>query len=238
MSTELLGSLQLHLQNVSLWTYALAYLGGILVSFTPCVYPVAPITIAYIGARSQGGKMRGFLLSLSYVAGMAVTYTALGGIAALSGSLFGQIQSSPWTYFVVANIFILMGLALLDVLALPAYTPRFVARLQPAGRPGGAGGSFIVGVTSGLIMGPCTTPILAVLLSYVAGRQNTFFGMSLLFIFSLGMGTLLILLGTFAGMLANLPRSGAWMVRISHLAGWILLAMGEYLLIKAGMLWI
>jgi thiol:disulfide interchange protein DsbD len=78
--------------------------------------------------------------------------------------------------------------------------------------------------------------VLAILLSYVASRQNMILGMSLLFVFSLGMGTLLILMGTFAGLLSSLPRSGQWMESISRLAGWILLAMGEYLLINAGML--
>jgi len=79
--------------------------------------------------------------------------------------------------------------------------------------------------------------VLAVLLSYVATRQSAIFGMSLLFSFSLGMGTLLILLGTFAGLLVSLPRSGPWLVRIQRFSGWLLLAIGEYLLIKAGMLW-
>ena len=86
-----------YLQGSFLLAYLAVYLGGVLVSFTPCVYPVIPITAAFIGAQGSGSRGRGFLLSLIYVLGMAVTYTLLGAIAALSGKLFGQIQASPWT---------------------------------------------------------------------------------------------------------------------------------------------
>jgi thiol:disulfide interchange protein DsbD len=96
----------------------------------------------------------------------------------------------------------------------------------------------LVGAASGLIMGPCTAPVLAAILSYAATRQNVAFASALMFVFACGMGTLLILAGTFAGLLAGIPKSGAWMVRISRLFGWMLLGTGEYFLIHAGMLWV
>lgn len=232
-----INSLSLYLEGASLLAFPAAYLGGILISFTPCVYPVAPITIAFIGAHSAGSRWKGFWLSLIYVLGLAFTYTLLGGIAALSGRLFGQIQTNPWTYLLLANVCILMGLSLMDVFSLPWKTPGFIAKTQQRKGTKGAFGSFIVGAASGLVVGPCTVPVLAVLLSYVAARQNTVLGMSLLFVFSLGMGTLLIVLGTFAGFLSSLPRSGKWMLIINRLSGWMLLAIGEYFLINAGMLW-
>jgi cytochrome c-type biogenesis protein len=237
MMENFIQSFSSYLAEDSWLAFPAVYLGGILISFTPCVYPVAPITIAFIGAHSSGSRWKGFGLSLIYVLGMAVTYTVLGGIAAFSGKLFGQIQSNPWTYFLLANICIVMGLSQLGALSLPWQTPRYFANMQHREKTTGAGGSFLVGVVSGLVVGPCTAPVLATLLSYVASRQNPLLGMSLLFVFSLGMGTLLILLGTFTGLLSSLPKSGVWMARISHLAGWILLAMGEYLLINAGTLW-
>jgi thiol:disulfide interchange protein DsbD len=182
--------------------------------------------------------MKGFLLSLIYVIGMALTYTMLGAVAALTGKLFGQIQANPWTNIIMANIFILMGMAMLDVFALPATVPAFIARLQPRRQTKGFFGAFFVGAASGLVMGPCTAPALAVLLGYAATRQNLISAMVLLFVFALGMGTLLILLGVFAGLMANLPKSGLWMARISHLCGWVMIGMGEYFLVQAGMLWI
>lgn len=228
--------LSAYLYGSFILAYLAAYLGGVFVSFTPCVYPVVPITIAFIGAHGSGSKIKGFVLSLIYVLGMSLTYTALGAIAALTGKLFGQIQTSPWTYFIVANICIFMGLSMLEVFALPIRSPGFLTKAQPKKK--GFVGSFLVGAFSGLVMGPCTTPVFAVLLSYVATSQNLFLGMSLLFIFALGMGTLIIILGTFTGLLTNMPKSGMWMTRISHISGWILLAAGEYFLIQAGSLWI
>jgi cytochrome c-type biogenesis protein len=230
------GGLSAYLQESVFLSFLAVYIGGVLISFTPCIYPVVPITVAFIGARG-GSKGRSFFLSLIYVLGMAVTYTILGAVAALSGKLFGQIQSNPWTYFFIGNICIIMGLSMFDVFALSIRTPAFITRLQSKKRMGGITGGFWVGAASGLVMGPCTAPVLAVILSYAATRQNVAFASGLMFVFACGMGTLLILVGTFAGLLAGIPKSGVWMVRISRLFGWILLGAGEYFLINAGMLW-
>lgn len=214
------------------------YLAGVLVSFTPCIYPVVPITLAYIGARGSGSKAKGFVLSLIYVVGMAVTYTVLGAIAALSGKLFGQIQTNPWTYLAIGNICILMGLSMLGVFSFSIRTPEFIVNRQSGTKSKGFIGSFLVGAASGMVMGPCTAPALAVVLSYAATKQNVPLAAGLMFVFALGMGTLLILVGSFAGLLSAIPKSGAWMVRISKAFGWILLAAGEYFLVNAGMLWL
>ena len=237
MIEQFIQGLSVYLQGSFILAYLAVYLGGVLVSFTPCVYPVIPITIAFIGARGGGSRGQGFLLSLIYVLGMAVTYTALGGVAALSGKLFGQLQTNPWTYFVMANVCLLMGLSMLDVFMLPFRTPQFITRIQPRTQSKGFVSSFLIGAASGLVMGPCTAPVLAVLLGYVATRQEMLYAMSLLFVFSFGMGTLLIILGTFAGLLANLPKSGPWMIKIGRLFGWLMIAAGEYFLIQAGILW-
>jgi cytochrome c-type biogenesis protein len=237
MIDQLLQGLSGYLQESFFLAYLTVYLGGVLVSFTPCVYPVVPVTIAFIGARSSGSRGRGFLLSVVYVFGMAVTYTALGGIAALSGKLFGQLQTSPWTYLIMANLCIFMGLSMLEVYLLPIRMPKFISSIQPREPSKGLASSFFVGAASGLVMGPCTAPVLAVLLGYVATKQNLFYAMSLLFVFAFGMGMLLILLGTFAGLMTNLPKSGPWMTRIIHLFGWIMIGAGEYFLIQAGILW-
>ncbi|OIP91724.1 MAG: hypothetical protein AUK24_02570 [Syntrophaceae bacterium CG2_30_49_12] len=238
MIENLFGSLSVYIQGSFILAFLTVYLGGVLVSFTPCIYPAIPITIAYIGAHGSGSKLRGFVLSLAYVLGMALVYTTLGGIAALSGRLFGQIQTNPWTYFIIANVCILMGLSMLDVFVLPLRTPAFLTKIMPGKKTKGVLGSFLVGAASGLLMGPCITPVLAVLLSYIATRQNVILGMGFLFVFAFGMGTFLIILGTSAALIASRPKSGMWMVRISHISGWILLAMGEYFLIRAGTQWL
>ncbi|MBN1636778.1 MAG: sulfite exporter TauE/SafE family protein [Deltaproteobacteria bacterium] len=232
MIQTLLNNFDFYLQSSVFLTLLAAYLGGVLVSFTPCIYPVIPITVAYVGGQSHGSKTKGLLLSIIYVLGTAVTYTALGGIAAMSGLFFGQIQTSPWTYFIVANICILMGLAMLDVFTFPL--PGFLSQAHTAATKKGVLGGFLLGIASGLVLGPCTAPVLGVLLSYVATKQNVFYGMSLLFVFAFGMGTLLILVGTFTGLLTNLPKAGAWMIKIQKTFGWLLIAIGEYFLFTAG----
>jgi len=236
MIDNLINNPELYLQGSLFIAYIATYAAGIVTGFTPCVYPVIPITIAYIGAHQKESRLRGFALSLAYVLGIALTYTALGGFAALTGRLFGQIQSNPWLYFVVANICIFMGLSMLDVFMFSVRTPAFLTKFQPQEK--GVVQSFLIGILSGLILGPCTAPVLAVLLTLVATKQNIVFGMSLLFVFALGMGTLLIILGTFAKLLASIPKSGIWMTRINKIFGWIMIGAGEYFLLKAGTLWI
>jgi thiol:disulfide interchange protein DsbD len=231
MFDQLIGQFEIYLRQSLLFAYVAAYLAGVLVSFTPCVYPVIPITAAVIGGQRGISGVRGFVLSLFFVLGLALTYTALGVFAAMTGMLFGTIQTSPLTLGVLGGLFILMGLAMLDVfqLSLERYAPRGLT----GGNRKGIFGSFMIGVTSGFILGPCTAPVMAVILGVVAARQSVFFGGSLLFVFSLGVGSLPVLVGTFAGILASLPKSGAWMTGVKKLSGIVMLAAGAYFLYSA-----
>ena len=232
---EVIGNLELYLQGSSALAYAAAYAGGLLVSFTPCIYPIIPILAAYTGARSGTSRARGFVLSVAYVLGMAVTYTVLGAFAALTGRLFGEVQSNPWTFFFFGNLCIFMGLSMLGVFSL-SWQPGFAVKASMKERQGIVG-SAVLGALSGIVVGPCTAPVCAVLLGYVASKQNVLFGISLFFVFSLGVGTLLVLVGAFTGILVSLPRSGEWMVRVKKIVGWVFIGTGEYFLITAGKLW-
>jgi len=234
MIQNLLSGLEGYIQGAPLIAYIAVFVGGIVVSFTPCVYPVIPITISYIGAASAGSKGRSFLLSLFYVLGIALTYSILGGIAALTGRLFGEISTSPLVYFLIGNLCLILGLSMLGVFELPI--PGFLKGQKTFSKGKGIMASFLVGAASGLIMGPCAAPPLLVILAYVATRQNLIFGMTLLFVFAFGMGLILIVLGTFAGLLTSLPKAGAWLERIKKVFGWILILVGEYFLIAMGKL--
>jgi cytochrome c-type biogenesis protein len=225
-------NLEFYLQGSVFFAYVAAYIGGILVSFTPCMYPLIPITVSFIGVQGKGSRSSGFILSLVYVLGTSLTYTVLGSIAGLTGGFFGGIQTNPWINIILANIFILMGLSMLDVFFIPL--PRIFSSPLFTTKRKGMLGALLLGIASGLIMSPCSAPVLAVLLSYVATKQNVLFGMSLLFVFAFGMGTLLIILGTFTALLTSIPKSGPWMVWIQKAFGFIFIAIGQYFLITAG----
>ncbi|MBN2284568.1 MAG: sulfite exporter TauE/SafE family protein [Deltaproteobacteria bacterium] len=227
-----------YLQGSYILAFVIVYLSGILTSFTPCVYPLIPVTVAYIGARGSETKGKAFALSVVYVLGMAMTYTALGGFAALTGRLFGLMLNNAWLYFGLANVFLLMGLSMLGLFSLSLPLPQSLARFRPGGKKGGFMAGFLIGAVSALVIGPCTAPVLAVLLGLIAAGGSVLLGMLLMFVFAFGMGTLLIVIGTFTRVLAGLPKSGLWMKRINQVFGWLMIGMGEYLLIRAGMLFI
>ncbi len=235
MIENLTNNLSVYVQGSVVLSFVAAYLGGLLISFTPCTYPLIPVTAGFIGAQGGNSKLRGFLLSLFYVLGLAVTYAALGAIAALTGKLFGQMQTTPLVYFIMANICLIMGLSMLDVFKISIPMPQKIMAYSGSG-PKGFVPSFLLGMASGFVIGPCTAPALGVLLSFVALKTNVIMGIGLLFVFALGMGTLLIVVGTFAGLIAALPRSGNWMTVITRVFGIILIGAAEYFLYTAGTL--
>ncbi|MDD5020487.1 MAG: cytochrome c biogenesis protein CcdA [Candidatus Omnitrophica bacterium] len=210
--------------------FLLAFGAGVLVSFSPCVYPLLPITIGYIGSSAQKDRFHAFLLSLIYVLGMAITYSILGVFASMTGKIFGQISSSPVSFFIIGNICIIFGLSMLGVFEM--HLPNFVLN-KMKGRKSKFS-VFLLGVTSGLIVGPCTAPVLGAILVFVATKQNLFYGIFLLFSFAYGMGALLILAGTFSGLLAGMPKSGSWMYTVEKIGGVLLILAGEYFLVNMG----
>jgi cytochrome c-type biogenesis protein len=236
MIDNLLGNLHLYIHGSIPLAFATTFIGGILCGFTPCMYPLIPVTVGFIGAQCSSSKLHGFFLSLSYVLGLALTYSLMGALAVLTGRLFGQMQTTPLTYFIMANLCIIMGLAMMDVFTVSVPVPQKILQLNGGSRKKRFFSAFLFGAASGLIVGPCTAPVLAVLLGFVALGTNLVLGVSLLFVFALGMGTLLIFAGTFAGFIVTLPRSGIWMTKVNYLFGLILISAGEYFLYTAGTL--
>lgn len=214
----------------------LLFVGGLLTSLTPCVYPMIPITVALVGQESLGAKatrFRPLLLTLSYVTGLAMVYAILGVIAGMTGSIFGSISSNPWLYFLQANVLLLAGLFMLDVFTftLPASTMEWATRV---GQGGHYGGAFAMGSVSGLVAAPCGAPVMAAVLTWVTRTQSPLLGFIYLFVFSLGMCALLVAVGVSSGSLSRLPRAGIWMLRVKRIFGFIMLGVAEYYLIKMG----
>ena len=222
------------------------FLGGVLTSLNPCIYPMIPITAAIVGGQEVGAtgggaerpnRARPLLLTLTYVLGLAALYSVLGVIAGMTGTLFGAVSTNPWLYFAMANLLIISGLAMLDVLPVPV--PRWALdRASRAGTAGRFSGAFVMGAVSGLVAAPCGAPVMAAVLTWVTSTKSGLLGFVYLFSFSLGMCALLVIVGVSSGTLARLPRSGAWMSWVKRGFGFAMLAVAEYYLFKMGQLWI
>lgn len=214
-------------------SYISAFLAGIAASFSPCVYPLIPVTLGFIGAEAGSSRLRGLFLSLAYVLGLAVTYSVLGIIASLTGSIFGKLSMHPVSYLVMGNACILAGLSFFDVIHIRLPGIYLQDKIK---KSAGLFSAFLFGMVSGLVISPCLVPVVGTILLYVSSKQNVIYGGTLLFVFAFGMGFLLILIGTFGALILNLSKSANWLMRIRKISGLILIAMGEYFIFKAGML--
>ncbi len=196
----------------------LAFVGGVLTSLTPCVYPLIPITVSIFGAR-KAGRGEAVLLSGLYVLGIGAMYTALGVGAALTGQAFGGVMNNPVVIGVVALVFAVMAASMFGAfeLALPS---GLQARLNAVGGAGRAG-AFAMGLVAGVIAAPCTGPVLTSILLLIAKQGSVALGAGLMLSFALGMGLLFFLIGAFS---LSLPKSGAWMETVKSLFGVALLA--------------
>jgi thiol:disulfide interchange protein DsbD len=204
----ILGKLTNALEKGSLIAFLLVFLGGFLTSFTPCVYPMIPVTIAVIGVQAKGNRLHGFILSLFYVLGVAITCYTLGIIAARTGALFGSLIQHPIANALISIIFLMMGLSMLGVFVLQL--PSSFSTKFRGGQKKGFLSALLTGILAGLIVSPCVSPLLIVILTWVAKTGSLILGFSLLFSFALGLGVLFIIIGTFSGVLKNLPKSGGW----------------------------
>ena len=215
------------------------FIAGVLTSLAPCIYPMIPITAAIVGGSSVGdaprARLRTVLLTFAYVLGLALAYASVGLFAGLTGTLFGSISTNPWVYFAMANLLIIAALASLDV--IPVRVPTWLlTRASNAGEGGSLYGVFVMGAASGLVAAPCSAPVMAAVLTWVTATKSGVLGFIYLFVFSLGMCTLLIVVGLFSGTLARLPRAGEWMVWVKRIFALIMLAVAEYYLVQMGQL--
>jgi len=238
-------SLTSHLSDSPAIALPLLFLGGVLTSLTPCIYPMIPITAAIVGGQSVGAtdategqrRSRVLGLTLTYVLGLALVYSLLGLFAGLSGTIFGSVSSNPWALFAMANVLIIAALAMLDV--IPVTLPSSItARAAGAGTAGRYSGALVMGAVSGLVAAPCSAPVMAAVLTWVTKTHSAVLGFFYLFAFSLGMCTLLVIVGLSSGTLARLPRAGAWMLWVKRVFAIAMIAVGEWYLISAGKLWL
>jgi thiol:disulfide interchange protein DsbD len=217
------------LEKKSVLLFLLAFVLGFLTSLTPCVYPVIPIIMGYIGSQSRGNKLKGFYLSLWFVLGLGIVYSLLGLVAAATGSIFGATFQNPVVVVVIASIFILMGLSLAGLFEIPVPS-SISAKVQAGGFKSQVIGSLIIGGVAGIIAAPCAGPVLIAILSWISQTRNLVLGFLVMFTFSLGLGVIFVLVGTFTGIISSLPKGGKWMSTIKNIFA-ILLIIGGILVL-------
>jgi len=215
-----------------IWALLLILLAGFLTALSPCVYPLIPITLSIMGARKYQSHWHGFLVSLSYVMGMVVLYTALGSIFASLGFLFGAIFQSPVIILLIAILFILLAFEMYGFyeIKLPS------ALADKLSHVGGKGykGAFLMGLVAGVIAAPCTGPVAAFILTLIAQDGDIIWGTSLMAIYAFGIGIPFLFLGAFSASISKIPKSGNWMNIVKFIFGTAMLIAGLFYFQQAG----
>ncbi len=199
---------------------------GLGLNLTPCVYPMIPITLGYFSHQSEGRTSRVFVLALMYLLGIAITYSTLGVVAALTGQMFGAFLQNPWVLMGIAGIMILLALSLFGVYHIRP--PQFLMAKVSGQSGGGLVGALSMGLVVGIVAAPCVGPITIGLLTYVGATGNPWLGFWMFFFLSLGLGAPYVVLGTFSGGLKKLPKSGVWMIWVERLFGFLLIGLALY----------
>lgn len=210
---------------------------GVLTSFTPCIYPMIPITAGVVAgtAGARPGRARAAALTLTYVLGLALLYAAMGLVAGLTGSLFGTVASNPWVRLGTGALLALFGLAMLGL--VPVRAPARITAWAAGLRGGSYPAVLLLGATSGIVAAPCGAPAFAAVVTWVAGTGNPALGFVYLFVFSLGMSALLVVVGLFSGASGWLPQAGRWMAWVKRAGGAIMLGMAGYYVWLAWQVW-
>ncbi|WP_350281934.1 protein-disulfide reductase DsbD [Nitrosomonas sp.] len=213
------------------WLILSGFFGiGLLLAFTPCVFPMFPILSGIIASKGQQmSKLRGFMLALAYVLGMAITYAIAGAAAGLSGTMLSAALQNAWVLGTFALIFVALAFSMFGFyeLQMPSFIQNRLVEETGHFKGDQLTGVFGMGALSALIVSPCVAAPLAGALIYISQTRDVVLGGSALFIMALGMGMPLLLLGVSAGAL--LPKSGAWMKSVQQFFGVLLLAVAIWL---------
>ncbi|HSW56118.1 MAG TPA: cytochrome c biogenesis protein CcdA [Ignavibacteriaceae bacterium] len=206
----------------------LVFLGGLALNLTPCVYPLIPITVGYFGGQSEGSTTKLFFMGILFILGLAVTYSAIGVVTSLTGAIFGALLQNPIVILIIVGIMLALSLSMFGVYEFKL--PDSLVN-KAGGAKGGLYGAFFMGLTMGIVAAPCIGPFVLGLVTYVATKQDPFFGFLLFFVLAVGLGTPYLFLAVFSGKIKNLPRAGEWMDAVKHIFGFILIGMALYFLL-------
>jgi cytochrome c-type biogenesis protein len=216
------------LNHLSILSLIIIFAAGLLTSLTPCMLSMLPITIGYIGGYESQGKKQGLIQSLWFSLGLATTLALLGILAAIFGKIYGQIGIG--LPIIVSLIAIIMGLNLLELLPLNFPSLNKIDWIK-SDFPDGIR-SYLLGLTFGLVASPCSTPVLASLLAWVATTQDVILGGILLISYTIGYVLPLILAGTFTATVKKLLELRRWSGWINPVSGCLLLGFGVFSLLS------
>lgn len=202
----------------------MVFLAGILTSLTPCVWPIIPVVLTFIGVHPHKRFRENLLLAVSLAAGLILVYAVLGMIAVAIGKNLGFLFQQRWFLVLVVVFFVAMSLSMFGVFHI--HIPRKWQGMMHSLGGEGYRGAFLAGMGTGLVASPCSGPVIAALLGYVALKNNYLVGFGLLIVYGLGMSLIILLLGTLYGQLAVRLKGGVWMV-------WVRRALGIMLLFPA-----
>jgi cytochrome c-type biogenesis protein len=214
------------IQNNPSWALLAVFVGGLISAASPCVLAVIPLVIGYVGGYSGGDRKKAVRYSLIFALGLAVTFTLLGAAAGFIGSFLGL--TGKYFYWAIAALAVLMGLSLLGLFEI-----RLPFREKMQIKTGGLLGAFLMGLFFGVVSSPCATPVLVVILAYVATKGQVLYGTFLLFVYAVGHCALIILAGVVTGFVESFAQSrGAvnfslWAKRFS---GVLIILVGLYVL--------
>jgi len=213
--------------------FGVAFLGGMVAGFGPCVLPMLPAVFGYVtgqvaetpGISPRTAWRRGLALSATFVVGMSTFFAAIGAAAAVLGR---ALLVGAWAYYAVAAICVVLGLQMLGVIQLPFDAlNRFLPQKRPERR--GFVGAFLFGILFGIVASPCSTPILAAIATIAATRESVPQGALLLFVYGLGKGVPLLLLGLASGSLAMMRTASRATEVLTKVGGVALIAAAAYL---------
>lgn len=201
-----------------------SFAAGMLASFTPCIYPMIPVTVGIITAQRTSSMLMNFFLSLTYGLGIASVYATLGYLSATGNLMFGQWLGHPLFIFAMVGLFAYLAFAMFGFYEM--YTPAFLRAHSTSNYRGGSlTYSYVFGLLTGAAASPCLTPALALLLSFASTQENPLIGFAVLFAFAMGLSMILIVVGTFSSALDQLPRAGNWMNEVKIIFGFALLGV-------------
>lgn len=224
-ANQLVSSQLTHLSWVSI---GVIFAAGLLTSLTPCMLSMLPITIGYIGGYQTKTRLQAAIASTWFSLGLATTLAGLGILAALVGRVYGQVGIG--LPIIVSIISILMGLNLLEALPIPLPSFGSLDGISPE-LPQGVR-SYLIGMTFGVVASPCSTPVLATLLAWVAAKQDLILGGVLLLSYTAGYVAPLILAGTFTASIRKLLELRQWSGWINPVSGALLVGFGVFSLLS------